>query len=177
MKSLMSNHIAAIAVAALVSLPAAALAQSAQSTATQTTTPQPPASAASPMAGHAATGKNAEERVEQHIKQLHAQLHITPAEEPQWNQFAQVMRENAQAMDQAFMQRAEQFPTMNALQNMQSYAQLAEQHAEDVKKLVPAFEALYNAMPEQQKQVADQVFRASAERHIGAAQSHRGRAG
>ena len=177
MKSLLSNHIAAIAVAALVSLPAVALAQSTQSPATQTTTPQPPASAASPMAGHAATGKNAEERVEQHIKELHVRLHITPAEETQWNQFAQVMRDNARAMDQAFMQRAEQFPTMNALQNMQSYAQLAEQHAEDVKKLVPAFENLYNAMPEEQKQVADQVFRANAERHIGAAQSHRRRAG
>jgi periplasmic protein CpxP/Spy len=177
MKSLLSNHIAAFAVAAVVSLPAAALAQATQSPATQTTTPQPPASAASPMASHAVTGKNAEERVEQHIKQLHAQLRITPAEEPQWNQFAEVMRENAREMDQAYMQRAEQFPTMNALQNMQSYAQLAEEHAEHVKKLIPAFEALYNSMPEQQKQLADQVFRANAERHIGAAQTRRGRAG
>jgi hypothetical protein len=104
-------------------------------------------------------------------------LRITPAEEPQWNQFAEVMRENAREMDQAYMQRAEQFPTMNALQNMQSYAQLAEEHAEHVKKLIPAFEALYNSMPEQQKQLADQVFRANAERHIGAAQTRRGRAG
>jgi hypothetical protein len=46
-----------------------------------------------------------------------------------------------------------------------------------VKKLTPAFDNLYNAMPEQQKQVADQVFRANAERHIGAAQTHRRRAG
>jgi periplasmic protein CpxP/Spy len=176
MKSLLSNHIAAIAVAALVSLPAAALAQSSQSPAAQMTTP-PPASATSPMTSHPVAGKNAEERVERHIKELRAQLRITPAEEPQWNQFAQVMRENARAMDQTFMQRAEQFPTMNALQNMQSYAQLAEQHADDVKKLVPAFENLYNAMPEQQKQLADQVFRANAERHIGTAQTHRGRAG
>ena len=46
------------------------------------------------------------ERVEARIKELHAQLRITPAEEPQWNEFAQVMRENARDMDQAFMQRA-----------------------------------------------------------------------
>jgi periplasmic protein CpxP/Spy len=176
MKSLLSNHIVPVAVAALVSLPAAALAQSTQSPATQTTTP-PAASATSPMAEHAAVGKNAEERVEQHIKELHARLHITPTEETQWNQFAEVMRDNARAMDQAFKQRADQFSTMTALQNMQSYEQLAEQHAEDVKKLVPAFENLYNAMPEQQKQVADQVFRANAERHIGATQTHRRRAG
>jgi hypothetical protein len=56
-----------------------------------------------------------EERVEKHIKQLHAQLHITPAEQPQWDQFAQVMRENARDMDQAFMRRAQQYPTMNAM--------------------------------------------------------------
>ena len=63
--------------------------------------------------------------VENHIKRLHAQLQITPAEQPQWDQFAQVMRENARDMDQAFLQRAQQYPTMNAMQNMQSYEQMA----------------------------------------------------
>ena len=127
------------------------------------------------MAGHPVAGKNAEERVERRIKELHAQLQITPAEEPQWNEFAQVMRENARDMDQAFMQRAQQFPTMNAVQNMQSYEQISEEHAQRVQKLVPAFQKLYDAMPDQQKQLADQVFRANAEKH--AAQSHRGRNG
>ena len=103
-------------------------------------------------------------------------MHITPAEETQWNQFAEVMRQNARDMDQAFIQRAEQFPTMNAVQNLQSYEQLAEDHAQRVQKLIPAFENLYNVMPEQQKQLADQVFRANAETRMeGAAQSHRGR--
>jgi protein CpxP len=172
MKSPLSKPFAPLAVAALLSLPVAAVAQPAQSPATQ-----PPGSTNPATAEHAAAGKSAQERVEQRIKELHAQLHITPAEEPQWNQFAQVMRENAREMDQAFMQRAQQFPTMNAVQNMQSYEQLAEEHAQRVKRLIPAFENLYNAMPEQQKQLADQVFRARAERHIGAAQAHRGRAG
>ena len=66
---------------------------------------------------------------------------------------------------------------MNAVQNLQSYEQLAEAHAQRVQKLIPAFENLYNAMPEQQKQLADQVFRGNAEKHIGAAQTHRGRSG
>jgi hypothetical protein len=39
---------------------------------------------------------------------------------------------------------------MNAMQNMQSYEQIAEAHAQHLQKLVPAFDALYNAMPEQQ---------------------------
>ena len=134
--------------------------------------PPRPAAASSPMTSHPVPGKNMEERVENHIKQLHAQLHITPVEQPQWDQFAQVMRENARDMDQAFMQRAQQYPTMNAMQNMQSYEQMAEAHVLHLQKLVPAFDNLYNAMPEQQKQLTDQVFRANAERH--AAQSRHG---
>ncbi|HEX4151059.1 MAG TPA: Spy/CpxP family protein refolding chaperone, partial [Steroidobacteraceae bacterium] len=88
------------------------------------------------MAGHPVPGKNAEERVERRIRELHAQLRITQAEEPQWKQFADVMRENARDMDQVFMQRAQQFETMNAVQNMQSYEQLAEAHAQRLQKLV-----------------------------------------
>ena len=52
-------------------------------------------------------------------------------------------------MDQAFMQRAQQYPTMNAVQKMQSYEQMAEAHVQHLQKLVPAFNNLYNAMPEQ----------------------------
>jgi periplasmic protein CpxP/Spy len=175
MKMNLSGRFAPIAVAALLSLPAAAWAQSSQSPATQAATPAPPAAAASPMADHPVSGKNAEERVENRIKELHAQLRITPAEEPQWNEFAQVMRENAREMDQVFMQRAQQYPTMNAVQNMQSYEQISEEHAQRVQKLVPAFQKLYDAMPDQQKRLADQVFRANSEKHLQrTAQSHHG---
>jgi periplasmic protein CpxP/Spy len=173
-----SNQLAPAALAALLSLPAAALAQSSQ---VATPAPQgaaPPAAASSPMAGHPVAGKNAQERVEHRINELHAQLRITPAERQQWDQFAETMRENARDMDQVFMQRAQQFPSMNALQNMQSYEQLAEAHARHLQKLVPAFENLYNAMPDQQKRLADQVFRANAEQHQQSAiQSHHGRNG
>ena len=169
MKIIRSSHLASAAVVALLALPAPALAQPT----TQSPAPAaPPAAASSPMTSHPVPGKSMEERVENHIKQLHAQLHITPAEQPQWDQFAQVMRENARDMDQAFMQRAQQYPTMNAMQNMQSYEQMAEAHVRHLQKLVPAFDNLYNAMPEQQKQLTDQVFRANAERH--SAQSRHG---
>lgn len=150
-----SSHLVSAAAALLLALPAAGFAQSTQ----------PPAAAAgaSPLASHPMPGNTAEQRVEGHIKQLHAQLRITSAEESQWNQFADVMRQNARSMDQAIATRMQQYPTMNALQNMQSYEQIAEAHAQDLQKLVPAFENLYNAMPAEQKQVADQVFRANAE--------------
>jgi periplasmic protein CpxP/Spy len=176
MKMNLSTSLAPAAMAAFLCLPAAALAQSSQAPAPAA--PQgapPPAAASSPLAGHPVAGKNAEERVENRINELHAQLRITPAEQQQWEQFAQVMRANAREMDQTFMQRAEQFPSMNAVQNMQSYEQIAEAHAQHVQKLVAAFENLYNAMPDQQKQLADQVFRANAQQR--AQQPHRHRNG
>jgi protein CpxP len=173
MKFTPATGVAFVAIAALLWLPTA-MAQSRQTAAVQGAASPPPAAAASPLAGHPVPGKNAEERVERRIKELHGQLQITPAEEPQWNEFAQAMRENARDMDQAFVQRAQQFPTMNAVQNMQSYEQLSEEHAQRVQKLVPAFQKLYDAMPDAQKRVADQVFRANAEKHMEhTAQSHR----
>ena len=42
---------------------------------------------------------------------------------------------------------------------------MAEAHVQHLQKLVPAFDNLYNAMPEQQKKLTDQVFRANAEQH------------
>jgi len=99
MKTIRSSRLASAAIVALLTLPAAALAQPAQSPAPTL----PPAAASPPMPSQPVPGKSMEERVENHIKRLHAQLRITPAEQPQWDQFAQVMRDNARDMDQAFM--------------------------------------------------------------------------
>ncbi len=174
MKLIPATGVASVAIAALLCLPAAMAQPRQTAAAVQGAATPPPAAGASPLAGHPVPGKNAEERVERRIKELHSQLQITPAEESQWNEFAQVMRENARGMDQAFMQRAQQFPTMNAVQNMQSYEQISEEHAQRVQKLVPAFQKLYDAMPDEQKRVADQAFRANAEKHMEhEAQSHR----
>jgi len=60
---------------------------------------------------------------------------------------------------------------------MQSYEQPAEEHAQRVQRLVPAFQALYGAMPDQQKPLADQVFRANSESHAPGAQSRQGGSG
>ena len=165
-----SNHLAALAVAGVLTLPGAAMAQSQGPAPGSPGMEKPAAAASSPLAGHPVAGKSAQERVEQRIKELNSQLRISPAERPQWDQFAQVMRDNARDMDRVYDQRTEQFRSMTALQNMQSYEQLATQHAQNLQKLVPAFQNLYNAMPDQQKQLADQVFRANAEKQ---AQTHR----
>ena len=98
-------------------------------------------------------------KVEAHIKKLHDQLKITVAEQAQWDQFAQVMRDNAAAMHQALDERGDKVATMDASDNMQSYAQLAQVHATNMQKLASAFQTLYSSLPDSQKQVADTVFR------------------
>jgi protein CpxP len=137
----------------ILTLPAAALAQTNPSTVASPNaeTPAPGAVPALP--------KSMSEKVEQHIKQLHEQLGITAAEEPQWNLFAQVMRDNAAQMQQAFAARGVNVATMTAVDNMQSYAQLAQVHASNMQKLATAFQTLYNTFPDSQKKVADAVFR------------------
>jgi protein CpxP len=159
-----SNHLAALAVAAVLALPGAALAQSQAPASASPEVEKPATASSSPLAGHPVAGKTAQERVEQRIKELYSQLRITPAERPQWDQFAQVMRDNARDMDQAWLQRVNHVESMNAVQNMQSYEQIAEQHAQHVQKLVPAFQNVYNVMSEEQKQLADQVFRENAQK-------------
>jgi periplasmic protein CpxP/Spy len=108
-------------------------------------------------------------RTDRRIADLHRQLRITAAQEPQWQQFAGVMHDNAVAMDRKFSERAQQFHTMNAVQNLQSYAAIAQQHAADVGRLVPAFQTLYAALTPQQQKIADQMWRSELQ--------HRGPAG
>ncbi len=156
MTMISSNRMIALAVAALLAAPAAALAQSTQA-------PGPaPHRPTSPGASKAAPG-GAVARVDQHIKELRGQLKITPAQEAQWQQFAQVMRDNAREMDQAVMQRAQQFSSMTAVEDMESYEKIAESHVQHLQKLIPAFSNLYTSMTPEQKQRADEVFRARAE--------------
>jgi protein CpxP len=142
----------------VLALPAAALAQTTPSTAA------PPNGATSASATVPALPKSLSEKVEQHIKQLRAQLDITVAEKPQWDQFAQVMRDNAVQMEQAFAARAANVATMTADENMQSYSQLAQVHAANMQKLASAFQVLYNTFPDAQKKVADTVFQANTKK-------------
>ncbi len=118
---------------------------------------------AMPHSSHAAMGRQPGETmqslVERRITDLHGKLHITSQQSQPWDQFAQVMRDNAQEMDQIYQQRAEKLGSMSAVDNMQSYAQIEQQRAQDVQKLVPAFQTLYSALSDQQKKTADLVFR------------------
>lgn len=115
-------------------------------------------------ATQANASQSREERVEQRIADMHATLHITPAQDALWNSFAQVMLDNAQAMDSLL--KMEPDPAgRSAEQILDSYAAITAQHAENVKKLSAAFHTLYAQLSAEQKTAADEMFRATAARH------------
>jgi periplasmic protein CpxP/Spy len=156
MRIVAKSRASALAVAVLLSAPIEAWAQPTQTAAPAATAPTEPAPAAQ---------ESIEVRVENYIKQLHDDLHITPAQEAEWKRYAAVMRQNARDMQRAFMRRTQQIGSMNAVASLKSYEGLAEAHVQRLKRLIPAFEKLYAAMPAPQKKLADKVFQESAERH------------
>ena len=100
--------------------------------------------------------------IESRIKELHTRLHITDAQKTQWDNLAQVMRDNAQAMTDLQKQRAADAKSMTAVDVVKSYSEVIQAHEEGMKKFVPAFEDLYNSMSDEQKKVADSMFRGRA---------------
>ena len=104
-------------------------------------------------------GETMESLVERRIADLHGRLHITSEQSQQWDQFAQVMRDNAREMDQLYQQRAGRLTSMTAVDNMQSFAQIEQQRSQDTQKLVAAFQTLYGSLSDAQKKTADQMFR------------------
>ncbi len=155
----------AFAQTAAPSTPAPAASAPADSTApAAATTPHHAATShAHAVAGRPA-GQTMTQMAEQRIADLHARLHITAQQQPQWDQFAQVMRDNAKDVDSAYQQRAASFDKMNAVENMQSYAQIEQARAQDLQKLVPAFQTVYTALSDDQKKLADELFRNQAAR-------------
>ena len=97
--------------------------------------------------------------VEKRIKELHSRLHITAAQQTQWDNLVQVMRDNAKAMIDLQKQRASDVNSMSAVDAVKSYAAVIQAHEAGMNKFVPAFQALYDSMSDQQKKIADAMFR------------------
>ena len=95
---------------------------------------------------------------EKHIKDLHAKLKITAAEETQWAVVAKTMRESANDLDQVVDKRQAMIATATAIDDLNAYGAIAQAHADSVKKLSTAFAPLYASMSDDQKKVADEVF-------------------
>jgi hypothetical protein len=135
---------------------------------------QAPANATAPIAGQgsgAGTQKGStppggkakpapagpRDEVEQEITELRDRLHITPAQQQQFDVFAEIMRGNARELDELMRQQTQK-PNKNAVDDMRFYLQFTEAQAEGLKRLLPVFQALYDSLTDQQKRAADSVM-------------------
>jgi len=113
----------------------------------------------SPVAeGQAKVKKHSVDWIEMRITKLHKDIHITAAQGAAWNAVATVMRDNAQSMRTMLDTWAAKAPKLTALDSLRMQGDMAEEHAKGMQKLIPAFESLYNMMPDSQKKIADEVF-------------------
>jgi protein CpxP len=99
------------------------------------------------------------DRVEARIKNMHAKLKITHEQEEQWAKVAHVMRENAKSLDTLTEARFKNAKTMNAIDDLKSYGEITDAHADGIKRFTPVFATLYAGMSDAQKKEADDLFR------------------
>jgi hypothetical protein len=148
-----------------LSLPVAAIAQTSPAAPAPAAVTQEPATAGTPRTGRREhdnlTPEQRAARVEQHLTRLRTALSITPAQVAPWDTFASVTRANSVEMHDRFQQRETQFARMNASENMNDYAAISELHAQQLRRLAVAFQALYGTMSPEQRNAADAVFRMS----------------
>jgi hypothetical protein len=106
-----------------------------------------------------------QDRAEQRIKDMHTKLKITPEQEALWGKVAQVMSDNAKVMDTLTQARADHAKEMTAIEDLKSYGEVTDAHADGVKKLIPVFADLYAAMSDAQRRDADVLFRHGGYKH------------
>ena|SRR5450759_154646 len=107
---------------------------------------------------------SAQDRVEARITNMHAKLKITAAQEDQWASVAQVMRDNEKTVEPLIKARRENGKTMTAVDDLKSYGEITDAHADGIKKFTPVFATLYAGMSDNQKQEADALFRHGGKR-------------
>jgi hypothetical protein len=91
--------------------------------------------------------------VEANIAELRQRLQITPAQEPQFNALANIMRQNAR------MASSSPPASPNAVEGLRLAIQYGQQEIDGMRRLLPALQALYASLSPAQRQTADGVFR------------------
>jgi hypothetical protein len=128
--------------------------------------------AASALAHGDATGVSMKkgESVDQRITRLHSELKITRDEEKLWDDVARAMRENAANMEKLIMEKRQSREKMTAKDDLKNYQEIAQAHVDGLKNLRSSFDDLYDAMPEDQRKIADRVFM-----HMKPPHAHKGK--
>lgn len=115
-------------------------------------TPVSQAAAAAPKPGQV-------DPLEARIRDLHDKLKVTDAQAGQWEGVAHAMRSNAKEIETLVHEKRKTEDTMTAIEDLRAYQEIAAAHAKAAEKLADAFDVLYQTMPDDQKKLADAVFR------------------
>ncbi len=103
--------------------------------------------------------------VEARIKELHDKLKITSDQETLWSSVTKEMRDHAKVAQSLIDTRNSTAAQMTAIDDLKSYANIAQLHADGMKEFLGVFTPLYTAMSDAQKKNADSVFRDHKETH------------
>jgi hypothetical protein len=94
----------------------------------------------------------------QRLQRIHDRLGITPEQEPLWNNFAGVMRENGARMRADFQSLRANAATLTAQDGLHRVAKMAADRASNMQRMADAFDPLYASFSPTQKQTADKIF-------------------
>ena len=110
------------------------------------------------------------QRIEARLAYARTALKITDAQQPQWENFANVLRRHARAMDQRFQERRAQFEArrnqgdgarrmepgnVNAIERLERAQQRMAERSARLNEVIAAAKPLYASFSPEQKQIAD----------------------
>jgi hypothetical protein len=123
------------------------------------------------------------ERVEARLAYVHTALKITPAQEPQWDAYANVLRKQAAAIDQRIQERRAQMaqskegerkrPTF--IERRERQRQFLAVASQRLDELLAVEKPLYASLSADQQRIADEVLSVRGRGHGGPGRfPHRG---
>jgi len=92
---------------------------------------------------------------------LHERLRITPAQEPLWVSLTQVMQDNATALAPLLRDQFQARLGGNSIEMLSAGEKLDAAQLDGLRKFIATYQALYDSMSDEQKKIADFVFRRS----------------
>ena len=98
--------------------------------------------------------------IEGRIAYMKAELKITDAQTPLWNQVADAMRANAKDMDGAASQLRHDpnAPKPTAIERLETHAKFEQLKAQGTERFLAAFRPLYSSLSPDQKKSADEMM-------------------
>lgn len=108
------------------------------------------------MGGGAAMGPFS--HIEGRVAFLKAELAVTDAQAPQWNAFADTLRERAEVMRDSMSGMMQSDQPANAADRTDSMVKMMSAHLESMKSFAAAEQALYVVLTDSQKTTADELL-------------------